>query len=193
MVNLAVTDPVARSTAGSFRLRLIAAFFAIYFLWGTTFLAIRIAVQELPPLFAAGVRFLIAGVVLYGFMLVKGQASPTRTQWRNLACMAVLMFVVVYGMLFWAEKYVPSGIASVLEATIPILTLVIEMIVLRQQRFRWAILFSTVLGFCAQPLDGVAAFKTSDRRRGHDAGRRNAACALRWVRRDAPNPSYFFA
>ena len=147
MSNLAVTDPVARSTAGSFRLRLIAAFFAIYILWGTTFLAIRIAVQELPPLFAAGVRFLIAGVVLYGFMLVKGQASPTRTQWRNLACMAVLMFVVVYGMLFWAEKYVPSGIASVLEATIPILTLILEMLIFRQQRFRWSIAVSTLLGF----------------------------------------------
>jgi drug/metabolite transporter (DMT)-like permease len=80
-------------------------------------------------------------------MLVKGQASPTRTQWRNLACMAVLMFVVVYGMLFWAEKYVPSGIASVLEATIPILTLILEMLIFRQQRFRWSIAVSTLLGF----------------------------------------------
>jgi drug/metabolite transporter (DMT)-like permease len=147
MSDLAVTDPVARSTAGSFRLRLIAAFFAIYFLWGTTFLAIRIAVQELPPLFAAGVRFSIAGVVLYGFMRAKGQLGPTATQWRNLACMALLMFVVVYGMLFWAEKYVPSGIAAVLEATIPILTLILEMLIFRQQRFRWSVAVSTLLGF----------------------------------------------
>ena len=147
MSDLAVTDTVDRSTAGSFRLRLIAAFFAIYILWGTTFLAIRIAVQELPPLFAAGVRFLIAGVVLYTFMRIRGQVRPTGTQWRNLACMAVLMFVVVYGMLFWAEKYVPSGIASVLEATIPILTLILEMLIFRQQRFRWSIAVSTLLGF----------------------------------------------
>lgn len=147
MSDLAVTDPAARSTASSFRLRLIAAFFAIYFLWGTTFLAIRIAVQELPPLFAAGVRFSIAGLVLYAFMRVKGQVRPSATQWRNLACMAALMFVVVYGALFWAEKYIPSGIASVLEATIPILTLILEMIILRQQRFRWSIAVSTLLGF----------------------------------------------
>jgi drug/metabolite transporter (DMT)-like permease len=147
MSDLAVTDSVDRSTAGSFRLRLIAAFFAIYILWGTTFLAIRIAVQELPPLFAAGVRFCTAGVVLYGFMRVKGQLGPTRTQWRNLACMALLMFVVVYGALFWAEKYVPSGIAAVLEATIPILTLILEMLIFRQQRFRWSVAVSTLLGF----------------------------------------------
>src|ERR1700744_755391 len=147
MSDLAVIDSVARSTPGSFRLRLIAAFFAIYFLWGTTFLAIRIAVQELPPLFAAGARFFIAGAVLYSFMRIKGHAHPTRTQWRNLACMALVMFVVEYGLLFWAEKYVPSGIAAVFEATIPILTLILEMLIFRQQRFRWSIAVSTLLGF----------------------------------------------
>lgn len=147
MSYLAVTDPVAHPTAGSFRLRLIAAFFAIYFLWGTTFLAIRIAVQELPPLFAAGARFFLAGVVLYAFLRVKGHARPTARQWRNLACMALVMFVVEYGLLFWAEKYVPSGIAAVFEATIPILTLILEVLIFRQQRFRWSIAISTLLGF----------------------------------------------
>src|ERR1700728_721650 len=133
-----VTSPVALPTAGSFRLRVIAAFFAIYFLWGTTFLAIRIAVEELPPLFAAGARFFIAGVVLYTFMRVKGEPRPSTSQWRSLAIMGLLMFVIVYGLLFWAQKYVPSGIASVLEATIPIDTLVLEMLILRKQPFRWA-------------------------------------------------------
>jgi drug/metabolite transporter (DMT)-like permease len=147
MSDSVVTNPVALSTAGSFRLRIIAAFFAIYFLWGTTFLAIRIAVEELPPLFAAGARFLIAGSLLYPFMRLKGEPRPTAVHWRNLAIMAVLMFVVVYGLLFWAQKYVPSGIAAVLEATIPIDTLILEMLVLRQQRFRWAVAVSTVIGF----------------------------------------------
>jgi len=142
-----VTNSSALAAAKTFRLRLIAAFFAIYFLWGTTFLAIRIAVEELPPLFAAGARFLIAGTVLYVFMRVKGEARPTATQWRSLAIMGLLMFVVVYGLLFWAQKYVPSGIAAVLEATIPIDTLVLEMLILRQQRFRWAVAVSTLIGF----------------------------------------------
>lgn len=142
-----VTSAIAPPASGSFRLRVVLSFFAIYILWGTTFLAIRIAVAELPPLFAAGVRFFTAGSVLYLFMRIKGQAQPTRIQWRNLAVMALLMFVAEYGPLFWAEKYVPSGIASVLAATIPILTMLCEVI-LRQQRFRWMLLVSSLIGFC---------------------------------------------
>src|SRR5579863_3344571 len=131
----------------SFRIRLILSFFAIYFLWGTTFFAIRVAVEELPPLFAAGTRFFLAGVVLYAFMRLKGETRPTRTQWRNLALIALMMFVAEYGPLFWAEKTVPSGIASVLAATIPILTLIAEILILRQQRFRWSVALSSLLGF----------------------------------------------
>src|SRR5258708_16662303 len=108
--------------AEALKIRMILAFFAIYILWGTTFLAIRIAVEELPPLFAAGARFFIAGVVLYVFMRTKGETAPTASHWRSLGIMAVLMFVAEYGPLFWAEKYVPSGVVSVLAATLPILT-----------------------------------------------------------------------
>lgn len=125
---------------------MVMAFFAIYVLWGTTFLAIRIAVEELPPLFAAGTRFFIAGVVLYGFMRLRGQARPTAAQWRNLAVLGLLMFVAEYGPLFWAEKYVPSGIVSVLAATLPILTMVLEMVI-HKQRMRAALAGATLLGF----------------------------------------------
>jgi drug/metabolite transporter (DMT)-like permease len=134
--------------ATSMDIRVLLAFFAIYVLWGTTFLAIRVAVQEVPPLFAAGARFFVAGVLLYGFMRLRGQPAPTRAQWRSLALIGLLMFVAEYGPLFWAEKYVPSGIASVLEATLPLITLVIETLLFRQQRFHWPLLVSTLLGFC---------------------------------------------
>jgi drug/metabolite transporter (DMT)-like permease len=137
----------AEPSARSFKVRMILAFFAIYFLWGTTFLAIRIAVEELPPLFAAGARFFIAGVVLLGFMLARGEARPSGRQWRNLLVMSLLMFVAEYGPLFWAEKYVPSGVVSVLAATIPIITLVLEMLILRQQKWRLSLAAATVLGF----------------------------------------------
>src|SRR5579863_1321729 len=100
MSDSVVTNPAALPATGSFRLRIILAFFAIYVLWGTTFLAIRIAVEELPPLFAAGARFFIAGALLYAFMRVKGEARPTRVQWRSLTIMALLMFVAEYGPLF---------------------------------------------------------------------------------------------
>ena len=143
----AVTKTEPFSTARSFRVRMVLAFFAIYFLWGTTFLAIRIAVEEMPPVFAAGARFFIAGVVLLGFMLVKGEANPNARQWRNLLVLSLLMFVAEYGPLFWAEKYVPSGVVSVLAATIPIITLVMEMLILRQQKWRLGLAAATVLGF----------------------------------------------
>jgi drug/metabolite transporter (DMT)-like permease len=138
---------VGSSSAGAFRLRLILAFGAIYFLWGTTFLAIRILVGEVPPLFAAGARFFTAGVLLYGFMRLRGKKAPTGKQWRNLGAIALLMFVIEYGALFWGEKYVPSGISSVLAATIPILTLVVEMLILRKQKWSLSLVVSTVMGF----------------------------------------------
>jgi len=147
MSNSVVTNSVAPHAEGSFRVRVIAAFFAIYFLWGTTFLAIRVAVEELPPLFAAGTRFFLAGLALYVFMRLRGEPGPTRTQWRNLTLLALMMFVAEYGPLFWAEKTVPSGIASVLAATIPILTLIAEMLISRQQRFRWSVALSSLIGF----------------------------------------------
>jgi drug/metabolite transporter (DMT)-like permease len=126
---------------------MLLSFFAIYVLWGTTFLAIRIAVEELPPLFAAGARFFIAGVVLYGSMRARGKAKPTLYQWRSLTIMALLMFVAEYGPLFWAEKYVPSGVVSVLAATLPIITLILEMLILRQQRMRPMLAVAVLIGF----------------------------------------------
>jgi drug/metabolite transporter (DMT)-like permease len=131
----------------SYRARLFFSFFAVYVLWGTTFLAIRIAVEELPPLFAAGTRFFIAGIVLYAFMRIKGESAPTLRQWRNLGIMALFLFVAEYAPLFWAEKFVPSGIVSVLAATIPIMTLIAEAVILREKRLRPATIVATLIGF----------------------------------------------
>jgi drug/metabolite transporter (DMT)-like permease len=148
MGGTAVTEARATPASKSFDWRVIAAFFAIYVIWGTTFLAIRIAVLEIPPLFAAGTRFFIGGVILYTFMRLRGRPSPTRSQWRSLTIIALLMFVAEYGPLFWAEKYVPSGIASVLEATLPLITLALETWVFRRHPFQWPVGIAVLLGFC---------------------------------------------
>jgi drug/metabolite transporter (DMT)-like permease len=148
MTDTTVIKVAPPGTSKQFDVRMVLAFFAIYVIWGTTFLAIRIAVHEVPPLFAAGVRFFIAGVLLYSFMRLRGKPRPRLIQWRNLALIGLLMFVAEYGPLFWAEKYVPSGIASVLEATLPLITMVLEVFVFRQQRLHWRMLFATLLGFC---------------------------------------------
>jgi len=132
----------------TFDARGVLAFLAIYILWGTTFLAIRVAVREVPPLFAAGSRMLLAGLILFGWTMLRGAAWPTRRQWKSLALMGGLMFVVDYGLLFWAEKYVPSGIAAVLSATVPLMTITFEMLVFRMQPFRWSLIGAVVLGFC---------------------------------------------
>src|SRR5277367_6738583 len=142
-----IGSTVASAAPKALDIRVLLAFFAIYVLWGTTFLAIRIAVQEVPPLFAAGARFFVAGAVLYGFMRLRGQPPPTRAQWRGLALLGVLMFVAEYGPLFWAEKYVPSGIASVLEATLPLITMALEVWVVRRQRFHWPLAAAILMGF----------------------------------------------
>src|SRR5438067_1620955 len=121
------------------RLRLWLAFFAIYVLWGSTYLAIRVAVASVPPLFAAGVRFAIAGLVLYAWSRLRGTPSPSRVEWRNLSVLGVLMFLVAYSGLFWAEKSLPSGTASMLVATIPVWTAVLDIWIFKRHRMHWIV------------------------------------------------------
>ena len=125
----------------------LLCFTAIYILWGTSFLAIRIIVHELPPLFAAGLRFTTAGIILLAFMHLRRVLQPNLQQWRSLAILALLMFVADYSTLFWAEKYIPSGLASLLSATIPLTTVAFELFILRSQKFRWPLAISTFCGF----------------------------------------------
>jgi drug/metabolite transporter (DMT)-like permease len=129
------------------KLLIFAAFFAIYILWGTTFLGIRIAVLEMPPVFAAGARFFTAGILLYAFLRLRRVINPTRIQWRNLFLIGLLMFTVEYAALFWGERSIPSGISAVLAATIPLFTLISEVAILRQQKWSAALGLATALGF----------------------------------------------
>lgn len=147
MANTQVSERLPSAAARSIDPRVVLAFLAIYILWGTTFLAIRIAVHEVPPLFAAAVRFFTAGVLLFTFTRLRGTAGPTRVQWRNLAVIGLVMFVAEYGPLFWAEKYLTSGLTSILAATIPLITIALEMLAFRMLPFRWSVLGATVLGF----------------------------------------------
>jgi drug/metabolite transporter (DMT)-like permease len=95
------------------RWKILLAFAIIYFIWGSTFLAIRVGVHEVPPFLLASMRFSVAGLVLCGWMLMRGERSPSLRQWASASAMAVLIFVLDYGLLFWAEQRVPSGIAAV--------------------------------------------------------------------------------
>ncbi len=122
------------------------AFAIIYFVWGSTFLAIRVGVHEVPPLLLAGMRFSVAGVALYGWMRLKGTASPTATEWRSATILAILIFVLDYGLLFWAEKRVPSGVAAVMMATIPVFMAISEILILRTQRLTARLAIALLVG-----------------------------------------------
>ena len=112
----------------------ILAFAIIYLVWGSTFLAIRVGVREVPPFLLAALRFLIAGLALCCWTLARGERWPTPRHWGSAFLLAVLIFVLDYGMLFWAEQRVPSGIAAVMMATIPVFMSLFEIVFLRTQQ-----------------------------------------------------------
>ena len=124
----------------------LLAFAIIYFVWGSTFLAIRVGVREVPPFLFAAMRFLAAGLVLYGWMMAQGERSPSRRQWMSAFLLGLLIFVFDYGLLFWAEQRVPSGIAAVMLATIPAFMAVSEIILLRTQRLTVRLALALLIG-----------------------------------------------
>jgi drug/metabolite transporter (DMT)-like permease len=148
----------------------LLAFGIIYIVWGSTFLAIRVGVHEVPPLIYAGGRFFVAGLILLVWMAFKGTPLPTRREWMAISLLAICIFVIDYGLLFWAEQRVPSGIAAVMLATIPVFMTLSEIAFLRTQRltFRLAvalligiggvlILVSRSLGLGEKPIDTAGA------------------------------------
>src|SRR5258708_33030616 len=111
----------------------LLAFAIIYFVWGSTFLAIRVGVREVPPFLLAGMRFSAAGIVLYIWMRASGTPSPTRREWASATLLALLIFALDYGLLFWAEQRAPSGIAAVMMATIPAFMALAQILIFRTQ------------------------------------------------------------
>jgi drug/metabolite transporter (DMT)-like permease len=148
----------------------LLAFAIICLVWGSTFLAIRVGVREVPPFLLAAMRFLVAGLVLYGWVIAQGERSPSGREWVSACVLAILIFVFDYGLLFWAEQHVPSGIAAVMMATIPVFTALSEIIFLRTQKLtvRLAsglligiagvtVLVSSGLNLGGEPIDPVGA------------------------------------
>ena len=136
------TAPAPPTTAG-----LLAAFAAIYLIWGSTYLAIRYAVETFPPLFMMGVRHLTAGAVLYGWSRWRGVPSPTLREWMHPALIGTLLFVGGHGSLAWAEQRVPSGIAALLVATLPMWVVVLARLKGTEHKLSGRAWAGLVLGF----------------------------------------------
>lgn len=124
----------------------LLAFAIIYFVWGSTFLAIRIGVEEVPPFLLAALRFFVAGLVLYLWMIAKGERSPTLREWRSVMVLASLIFVLDYGLLFWSEQRIPSGLTAVMLATIPAFMALSEIIFLRTQKLTVRLAVALLIG-----------------------------------------------
>jgi drug/metabolite transporter (DMT)-like permease len=129
----------------------IGAFAIIYIVWGSTFLAIRVGVQQVPPLLFAAMRFASAGLLLYLWQRIRGDRNPTRRQGLSILLLSTLIFAVNYGLLFWAEQRVPSGVASIMLATIPAFTALAEILILHTQRLTARFALALLIG-----LGGVA-------------------------------------
>jgi drug/metabolite transporter (DMT)-like permease len=102
------------------RVKIVAAFLAIYLIWGTTFLGIRIAVETLPPFMMAGLRFFLAGGAMLPILLARGGRFPGLRHWRSAALVGGLMLAGGIGLLSLAERRIPSGLAALMVATIPV-------------------------------------------------------------------------
>src|SRR5689334_13479512 len=100
--------------------RVLVALLAVYVLWGSTYYAIAIAVHTLPPILLAGMRFVVAGGVLYSVLRLRGAPAPTAVQWRNALVSGALLFGGGNGFVVLAERTVPSGLTSLVIASTPI-------------------------------------------------------------------------
>jgi drug/metabolite transporter (DMT)-like permease len=117
----------------------------IYFVWGSTYLAIRIGVREMPPFLMAGLRFTAAGLAMYVWMRFSGTPSPSWKEWKGVTLLGTLMFLIDYACLFWAEQRIPSGIAAVILAMIPVCITLLE-ISLRTQAVSARLVIGLVVG-----------------------------------------------
>jgi drug/metabolite transporter (DMT)-like permease len=103
----------------------VLAYAAIYLIWGSTFLAIRIAVESIPPLLMMGVRCVAAGVLLVGWSTLRGERASAQA-WGHATVAGALMFGCAYGALAWAEQRIPSGVAALVVATLPLWVTALE-------------------------------------------------------------------
>lgn len=159
----ALSTPITKTSRVS--LGVIAAWIVLCLIWGSTWFAIKIGLADLPPISFTGLRFVIAAAVLFAISL--GRFSlPDREDYSLLAITGLLMFAINYALLFWGEQYVSSGLAAILQATIPTFGLVFAHFYLPAERLKWERVLGALLALggvtiiCAKLLDfqGIMAF-----------------------------------
>ena len=135
------------STKKPSKAKVIAAFAALYLIWGSTYIAILIAVRDIPPFLMAGARFFIAGILLYAWCRIKGDTTPGMSSFQKISLAGILMLFFGTTSLIWVEQYIESGIAAIIVATVPLWFVVLDK---RQWKFHFShklIVVGLLVGF----------------------------------------------
>jgi drug/metabolite transporter (DMT)-like permease len=135
-----------RQTFNQQSLKVLLAFTAIYVIWGTTYLAIRLAIDTIPPFFMAGTRFLLAGIIAFTFLLMRGVPFPRRMHWRSAIIIGLFLLVGGNGFVTWSEQQVPSGIAALVVATVPLWMAVFDWLIFKGSRPGRKVTAGVILG-----------------------------------------------
>jgi drug/metabolite transporter (DMT)-like permease len=129
------------------RVLTLATLLIVYVVWGTTYLGIRLAVQTIPPFMMAGIRFLVAGLAVYLYVRLTGAEKPTREHWRDAGIVGGLLLLGGNGLVSWSEQLVPSGIAALLVATVPLWMIMLGFLGKGRRRPGVVTLAGILLGF----------------------------------------------
>ena len=127
--------------------KILISFLAVYLIWGSTYMAIRVIVDSAPPFISMGIRFSLAASFIYLFLLFKGQTKINRRELLNSSMIGVLLFSGGVGMVAWAEKWVPSGIASVMVALLPLWFLIFDMLLNKGRKPKMIVWIGILIGF----------------------------------------------
>ena len=157
------SSPSTLAAPGASRLRVALALATVYLVWGSTYFAIRIGLTGFPPLLLPAMRFLTAGVLLYGFLRLRGHPAPTRREWGSCLVIGTLLLACGNGGVTLAEQWVPSGLAAIMITSVPV----------------WAAIFSSLFGRLPSRLEilglvigtvGVVLLNLGQDLRGHPLG-----------------------
>jgi drug/metabolite transporter (DMT)-like permease len=140
-------QPLA-TTQTNQRIQIALALLAVYLFWGGTYLAMKVAIHTIPPFLMGGLRFFTAGALVFLWEWRQGAAMPDPTHWWRAAKLGFLLLVLSQGGLAWSEQFVPTGIAAIIFATVPLWMALIAWIFQRGQRPHFIVLTGLLLGFC---------------------------------------------
>lgn len=142
----------AHSSDGPSQARVVAAFAAVYLIWGSTYLAIRFAIETLPPFLMAGTRFVLAGALLTIWARLRGAPRPSWRHWLAAGVVGALMPLGGNGGVTWAEQRVPSGLAALMIGTVPLWVAALDWIRPGGSRPNGRVAVGLALGFVGMAL-----------------------------------------